>query len=148
VEDALTGFDESGVVVACGDPGLETLLRGFRWKELFWARREEVRARMRFFVFGHGLCEAAMRPYVGMTGKGVILSVESGWFGAVARDQLRDLDRALAETVADPRRMASARELAPVPLLGVPGWWPANESEGFYDNSDYFRPGRSRVGTT
>lgn len=146
VEDALTGFDESGVAVACGDDGLEALLRGFRWKELFWERREAVRSRMKFLLFGHGLCEAAMRPFVGMTGKGVILRMDSGWFGAAAGDQLRELDRALAAFIADPRQMGSARELAPVPLLGVPGWWPAGESAAFYDNTAYFRPGRSRAG--
>jgi hypothetical protein len=145
VEDALTGFDESGVVVACGDERLETLLRGFRWKELFWERREEVRARMGFYLFGHGLCEAALRPFVGMTGKGVVLSVDSAWFGAAPRDRLRDTDRALAAVVADPRQLTSARVLAPVPVLGVPGWWPANEAESFYDNTAYFRPGRGRV---
>lgn len=146
VEDALTGFDESGVAVACGDQGLEALLREFRWKELFWERREQVRARMKFFLFGHGLCEAAMRPFVGMTGKGVILRMERGWFGAAPGEQIEAIDRVLADTVADPRRMVSARELAPVPLLGIPDWWPAGEAESFYDNTAYFRPGRSRVG--
>jgi hypothetical protein len=31
-----------------------------------------------------------------------------------------------------------------VPLLGVPGWSADNESESYYDNTAYFRPGRQR----
>jgi hypothetical protein len=35
------------------------------------------------------------------------------------------------------------RALAPLPVLGVPGWWPANEAPGFYDDAAVFRPTRS-----
>ena len=42
----------------------------------------------------------------------------------------------------DGRKLVGPRELQPLPVLGVPGWWPDNEAEGFYDNRDYFRPGR------
>jgi hypothetical protein len=143
VEDALTGFDESGVVVACGADDLEDLLRGFRWRQLFWERRSEVRSRMKFFLFGHGLCESAMRPFVGLTGKGIVLRVAAGFFGAPLLAQLGALDRALALLIADPLRLRSPRELAPVPLLGVPDWWPGNEA-AFYDDTRYFRPGRRR----
>ena len=27
----------------------------------------------------------------------------------------------------------------PLPVLGVPGWWPANELPGFYDDRAVFR---------
>ncbi len=142
VEDALAGFDESGVAVACSDPELETLLRGFRWRELFWENRERVRSRMHFVLFGHGLCEAALSPFVGLTGKGVIVRVAEGYFGAAPAARLDALDGMLAAVAGDPGRLLTPRELAPVPLLGVPGWWPANESEAFYGNTAYFRPGR------
>ena len=38
--------------------------------------------------------------------------------------------------------MSRGRELSPLPVLGVPGWWDGNEQEEFYDNTGYFRPGR------
>jgi len=38
--------------------------------------------------------------------------------------------------------MRHGRELSPLPVLGVPGWWPDNERESFYDDADYFRSGR------
>ncbi|HEY2629457.1 MAG TPA: DUF3025 domain-containing protein, partial [Usitatibacter sp.] len=34
--DALTLFDEGGVLVASADPALQQLIADFRWKELFW----------------------------------------------------------------------------------------------------------------
>ena len=36
----------------------------------------------------------------------------------------------------------SAKPFLPLPVLGVPGWWPANENPGFYDDADVFRPAR------
>ena len=53
--DALTLFDEDGVVVVSTDAELLELVREFRWKELFWQRRDAVKARMCFCVFGHAL---------------------------------------------------------------------------------------------
>ncbi|HMK14349.1 MAG TPA: DUF3025 domain-containing protein, partial [Burkholderiales bacterium] len=49
VQDALTLFDEGGVIVACGDAKLAQLLVDFKWKELFWRNREAVIASMIFF---------------------------------------------------------------------------------------------------
>ena len=71
----LTLLDESGVLVACADPELARLLRDFRWKELFWHNRERLAAAMGFYLYGHGLYEKALRPYIGMTGQGLILNV-------------------------------------------------------------------------
>jgi hypothetical protein len=142
VEDALTGFDESGIAVACADPVLARLLLDFRWKELFWVRRQEVLARMRFTVFGHGLYEKALRPFVGMTGKGILVPVHDGFFARPLDEQTQELDQALAALIRSPESLASPRELAPIPLLGVPGWWAPNQDPDFYDDSGYFRSGR------
>ena len=32
--------------------------------------------------------------------------------------------------------------LCPLPVLGIPGWCPANEAPGFYDDASVFRPKR------
>lgn len=142
VEDALTGFDESGVVVACADPQLADLLLGFQWMELFWLRRRAVIEGMGFVVFGHGLYERALRPFVGLTGKGIVIPVADSFLRSSRQSQLAELDLKLAAFIRDPARLASPRELAPVPVLGVPGWWPPNEGPEFYGNAGYFRPGR------
>jgi hypothetical protein len=144
VRDMNTLFDESGVIVACADPELAGLLRDFRWKELFWSRREQVRESMEFFLFGHGLYEKALQPYVGMTGQGLLLPVEQEFFGWPPERRLAHLDELLAQYLTAPEHCRDTAELTPVPLLGVPGWTPDNDSPTYYDNTAYFRPGRRR----
>ncbi len=142
VRDTSTLLDESGVIVACADPELAALLSDFRWKELFWQRRAEVRSSMGFYLFGHGLYEKALRPYVGMTAQGLLLPVEQTFFSWSQARQLAHLDELLADYLSAAEHCRSTRELTPVPLLGVPGWTAENENAGYYDNAHYFRPGR------
>lgn len=144
--DALTLFDEDGLVVLCSDAGLLDLVREFRWKELFWNRREQVRRQMRFFLFGHALYHKALDPFVGMTGKGVLLEVPDAFAELPLNSQIAEADRLLAARVWDRKRMSHGREFSPVPVLGVPGWWGGNEEECFYENADHFRPGRGGSG--
>jgi hypothetical protein len=146
VRDALTLFDEEGVVVLSSDAGMLELVREFRWKELFWERREKLRERMRFFLFGHALYRKALDPFVGMTGKAVLLSVPDGFAQLPLKTQVAEADRLLAVHVWNRARMSHGRELSPLPVLGVPGWWGANEQESFFDNTGYFRPGREVPG--
>jgi hypothetical protein len=140
--DALTLFDEDGVVVLSSDPELLQLIRDFRWKELFWQRRAELAQRMRFCVFGHALYHKAMHPFVGMTGKAVLLEVPQDQLQRPAQAQLAQIDRALAAYAWDRGRMTHGREFAPLPVLGIPGWYVVSDQEGFYDDTAYFRPGR------
>lgn len=139
--DALTLFDESGVAVVYADETLAELLRAFRWKELFHERRRAVREGMRFVVFGHSLHEKALQPYIGLTGKGLLLKTREDFFARSAGEQARALDDMMAERFT-PGAQPDKGELTPVPLLGVPGWWQGNEEGTFYDNREYFRPRR------
>jgi hypothetical protein len=140
--DMLTLLDESGVIVVCADAELGELLRGFQWKELFWRHRERVKTAMGFYPFGHGLYEKALKPYVGMTGQGLLLVVEPGFFAWPLTRRLAYLDELLAEYLAESGRGRSTRELTPVPLLGVPGWSEESKKPVFYDNYSYFRTRR------
>lgn len=148
VRDTNTLLDESGVVIPYAEGELAKLLKGFRWKELFWERRGEVMARMGFFLFGHGLYEKALNPYVGMTGQGLLLPVEEAFFGWPLARRLEHLDGLIAAYLEAPGHCHSTRELAPVPLLGVPGWAADNARAAYYDNTAYFRPGRRARGTS
>jgi hypothetical protein len=145
VRDMATLFDESGVIVACADTGLAGLLRGFRWKELFCSRREEVKASMGFYIFGHGLHEKALQPYPGMTGQGLLLPVAREFFGWPLGKRMAHLDEQVAAYLNDPLHCLDTHELSPVPLLGIPGWSADNERHEYYDNTEYFRPGRRRT---
>ncbi len=144
VRDTNTLLDESGVIVAYADEELADLLRNFQWRELFWQRRDEVKSSMGFYVFGHGLYEKAMQPYVGMTGHGLLIRVERAFFGLLIGQQLAHLDDRIAEYLADSQHCRNTHELSPVPLLGVPGWTKDNECSSYYDNAAYFRPGRRK----
>jgi len=141
--DVLTLFDESGVIVACSEPELEGLLRGFGWKALFWRRRAEVGRAMRFFLFGHAIHEKALRPYKGLTARALVLPVCRDFLGMPLDSQLAEADGRAADHFAQTCALESTRVLAPVPILGVPGWEAANEREAFYDDVSVFRPGRA-----
>jgi hypothetical protein len=141
-QDALTQFDESGAVVLSADPALSDLLLGFQWKRLFWEQRERVRAGMRCLVFGHGLMERALAPYRGITAKGIVLPVTAELLAQPLTAQLAAVDRQLAQYLNDAQQLAHPRDLAPVPLLGFPGFTPDNEHAAYYDDERYFRPGR------
>jgi hypothetical protein len=146
VRDVNTLLDESGVIVAYSNAksgaDLAGLLRNFQWKELFWQRREQVMAEMGFYLFGHGLYEKALHPYVGMTGQGLLLAVEPAFFLWPLAQQLAHLDSQVADYLTEPEHCRSTRDLSPVPLLGVPGWAADNDCAEYYDNTAYFRPGR------
>ena len=142
VRDVNTLLDESGVIVVYANADLAELLRNFKWKELFWQRCEQVRAGMGFYLFGHGLYEKALQPYVGMTGQGLLLAVEPAFFSWPLAQQLAYLDSLLADYLAALEHCRSTRDLSPVPLLGVPGWAADNNCAAYYDNTAYFRPGR------
>ncbi len=142
VRDMNTLLDESGVIVVYADSELAWLLRDFKWKELFWQRREQVMAAMGFYLFGHGLYEKALQPYIGMTGQGLMFAVEQAFFSWPLVQQLAHLDSLLADYLAGPKHCLSTRELSPVPLLGVPNWAADNDRAAYYENTSYFRPGR------
>lgn len=152
--DALTLFDECGVIVLSDQPDLLAHVKEFRWKELFWNRRDAVRQHMRFMVFGHGLMEQLLCPYVGLIGKALLIPVNETWLGGSGPRPpsigalLQHIDAASSDLVAEPAPrglgpfLSRGRDLAPLPMLGIPDWAAENNTESYYDNRDYFRPGR------
>lgn len=142
VQDAMTLFDESGVIVTASNGELLRQLREFRWKELFWHNRARIEPEMRFYVFGHALHEKALRRHSRLTGHGILLAVEGDFFSLPSTAQLERLDAMLEQRLLDTGTLNATRELAPLPVLGVPGWCADNEREQYYDDTGYFRPGR------
>ena len=126
LRDLLTVFDEGGAVVLCDDGALLTLLRERKWKDLFWAQREQVRVAMRIVVFGHATLEQALAPWPGIACK-ALLAPAAAQPDAAIYDWLG----ALAPT-------SSPRVLPTVPVFGYPGW--SAQDESFYDDARYFRP--------
>lgn len=134
LRDAATLFDENGAVLVARDQALPALLRAHRWREAFVDRRCDWE---RAFVvcFGHALMDKLAQPFKGITAHTLVI---------IAGDETIDvLDQKLSEVI-DVQFGASL--LTPLPVLGVPGWWPANAAATFYDDAAVFRHVRARGG--
>lgn len=141
LRDALTQFDECGVVVAGSSTEIWQGLRAHRWREVFVDRREELLRSTRFVVFGHASHDALAAPYVGLCGKALFTEIDAAWL---------DLPDAVARAELDTRLAArfdtdefSPRDWQPLPLLGIPGATPDNEQPDYYDDTRQFRPART-----
>ena len=130
--DALTVLDESGVWVISRNQALPELLAERAWQTLFWNHRREVETAMQFVVVGHALLEKMLAPYPSMTGKCLMLISDT-----------LDPDLAGAQAVTALGTIDTPRQLAPLPVQGVPGWDAANVHAAYYANQDIFRPARN-----
>ena len=137
--DALTLFDEGGVAVASSSRELLRLIVDFRWKELFWTRREELGRHVAFVGFGHAMFEQSLAPFIGMIAKTVFLPVDAGFFSLEPSARLARIDAMLDAHFADPARFSTPKLMAPMPVLGVPGWYPGTARADFYDDPVHFR---------
>ena len=139
--DALTLFDENAVLFACADPLVAAALRGFDWLTLFVARRSDWGACCEVRPFGHALLEKLIAPYRACTAHAWIVEVPPDYFSWMPPARDAWLDRAVAAALAADGHLAP-RCFAPLPVLGVPGWWTDNEATSFYDDATVFRRGR------
>jgi hypothetical protein len=46
----------------------------------------------------------------------------------------------MASLRTDPHHDVALAAPLPLPILGIPGWWPANKIKAFYDDAEVFRP--------
>ncbi|MEW6707225.1 MAG: DUF3025 domain-containing protein [Pseudomonadota bacterium] len=114
LRDALTLFDENGALL-CAPPALTESLRARDWQRLFVERRPLWRA-ARLWLVGHALLEKLVRPRKAITAHVVAADAQG---------------RPLAPV---------AKPFWPLPVLGVPGWWPGNAAVAFYGDATVFRP--------
>jgi hypothetical protein len=142
LRDVATLFDENGVIVTSADRALSELLRDHEWKQLFWRQRADLLERMRFVVFGHGLYDKLRVPFIGLCGKAVLLDVGRGHLDLPLGRRLEIIDRELASRWRDGGHYRAPRDLAPLPLLGLPGVVPENAAAEYYDDPRQFRPKR------
>ena len=144
MENMLSLFDEGGCVVIATNPALLQLIRGFQWKTLFWRRRAELANNLRCITFGHAMYEKALCPYTGMTANAILLQAAPDIIATPMASLLPWLDERLAALFTEGGAYAQPQDLQPFPILGMPGWDPANADAAYYDNTRYFRPGRTR----
>jgi hypothetical protein len=141
LRDALTQFDECGVVVAGSSPDLWSALCAHRWHEVFVERREELKQSTRFIVFGHASHDALGAPFVGLCGKAMFVEVDEAWLNLSEMAALAALELRLV-ALFDAGQF-SPRDWQPLPLLGIPGATADNEQARYYDDVRQFRPART-----
>jgi hypothetical protein len=145
--DAATIFDENAalLVVRDGVPGRALVdgLRAHLWRDTLYAQRArfgvDAGADAEVWLFGHALMEKLVAPRKAITAHTRVLFAPGAWFGLGWEDRRAWIDMQLAGTLAAEGLSTSA--FTPLPVLGVPGWWP-DQDEAFYLDETVFRPRR------
>ena len=132
VRDALTVFDENAAFLQAPD-ALWKALVAKDWRQLFGDLRPLWRD-AHLVLFGHALLEKLVTPRKGITAH--LYRVHPSRVHP-ASTSLADLDAWVAEDISAER--LAAKPFAHLPVLGVPGWWAANEDPAFYADEAVFR---------
>ena len=135
LRDALTLFDENGALLAAPEP-LWQALAARDWQRLFIDLRP-LWPEARLLLFGHALLEKLNSPRKPITAH-VYHAPE-----AIKNRAISEVDAWLAQAL-QPQAWA-LKPFVPLPVLGVPGWWPENTQPGFYTDPQVFRPVRACV---
>jgi hypothetical protein len=132
--DALTLLDESGVIVVGSDLEALQALASRDWKAALVTHRDAWHSGLKVVVCGHSLLEKFLDPYKSMTAHALIVYTASQF-------SLEQLDDLLGIALSGGGLFNSSASLSPLPLMGIPGWWPCGEQDGnFYRDRGVFRP--------
>jgi hypothetical protein len=134
VRDAITVLDENGALLHAPD-ALWDALAAREWGRLFGALRPLWRE-SQLVLFGHAALEKLVAPYKSITAH--VWRVTQPW------NSTTELDAWLAQDLTAAK--LARKPFVPLPVLGVPGWWPANEDPAFYADAQVFRPVRQVSG--
>ena len=129
LRDALTLFDENVLLLQSSD-ALWQALQDRDWIKLFVQLRDEWQS-AHVVTFGHALLEKLVTPYKSITAH----------VYRIASDIDAQNDQALDDWLASnlqPNFLAT-KPFLPLPVLGIPGWWPENEDASFYADTQVFR---------
>ena len=120
--------------------GAQITLIAREWTRLFVDLRS-LWGQTRLVLFGHALTEKLVSPYKSITGHVYRAPVppELG-------DDVAAWDRWLAARLTAAE--LATKPFTPLPVLGVPGWWLANQDPAFYDDAAVFRPPRTAFAPT
>ena len=143
--NALTLFDECGVVLVTKNTEMLEALRQHQWHKAFVELRhlwhDTSEQGVTVYQFGHANYEMLTKPYIGLTGKWLLVEASAELRSLPLSTQYRLLDQKLEDKLAQ-GALADNSQMSPMPLLGIPGWYDGNVDANFYDNQDYFRPKR------
>ena len=139
IQNLVALLDEDGVVLVSSNKSILSDMQAFRWKNIFWSHRDRLKELL-CFPLGHGLLQKSLKPFVGLTGNGILVKVPRAYFKLPQHVQLKLLDNYLAEVIIN-KKITCSKDLQPFPILGLPFFHPDNTNESFYENGQYFRSG-------
>ena len=125
--DGLTVFDENAAFLRAPDVLWDALVAK-DWHRLFVDLRP-LWLETTLVLFGHALLEKLVYPRKGMTAH--VYRVKS------ATNSVASMDAWVAADVSADK--LASKPFAHLPILGMPGWWSANEDLTFYDDPAVFR---------
>ena len=131
VRDALTVFDENAAFLIAPQPLWDALLAR-DWHLLFVTLRPLWRD-AQLVLFGHALLEKLVSPREAITAH--VYRAQPAMKIIADREEL---DGWIAASLSAEK--LATKPFTPLPVLGVPGWWPGNENFSFYEDSTVFRP--------
>lgn len=135
VRDALTLMDENGAILLAPAPLWQALLAR-QWSKLF-ADLRPLWQQARLLLVGHALQEQLVRPRKPITAH---VYTPSAQWQLPPDASLTEVDAMLAASLQ--ATLLQTKPFTPLPVLGVPGWWPANADPAFYADTTVFRPMR------
>jgi Protein of unknown function (DUF3025) len=128
--DAATLFDENGAVLLTTSRALIDAWLAHDWQRLFVELRDEWK-HAKLLIFGHATLEKLLNPYKAIT-------THTLWIDVAHDTALDEVDALLAASI----ERIEKKDWQPLPIMGVPGWWPAElgVQEGeFYADTRVFR---------
>lgn len=141
--DAATIFDENAALLVVRDSeGGRALVGGLRahqWREVLFDRRDAFLRDVEPWLFGHALMEKLVAPRKAITAHVRVIFAPDAWFGLPWEDRRAWIDMQVAGALAVEGLHTAG--FTPLPVLGVPGWWPGQD-EAFYLDDTVFRPKR------
>jgi hypothetical protein len=137
--DAATIFDENAALLVTRDPALGPALRAHDWYGALAARKESFRSDAEIRLFGHALLEKLVTPYKAITAHAWITAADDAFFALDADGKDAWIDLRLQSLLAG--QPLTTAGFTPLPVLGVPGWWPGQDL-AFYSDRTVFRPAR------
>jgi hypothetical protein len=116
-------------VLLCAPPSSWRTLQNKQWQELFVTQRDGWHE-AQLVLFGHALLEKLLQPYKGITAHVLCVSMPK-----LATD--KEVDAWLCQQLTP--EFLETKPFLPMPIAGIPGWWPGNETPDFFEDKKVFR---------
>lgn len=154
VRDTITVFDENGAVLVTADPNIGEALVDFDWQASLVKPRAkwdnptqpDNSAQAAVYIFGHALLEQLVHPRKPLCAHSIVIHVAQEFFTLSLAERMRYLDDKVSKYMDTllSNDDVKPRQLAPLPILGVPHFWAENANTGFYEDRYVFRNGRRK----